>query len=259
MQKLVNSRTNPNYDAVIQVRNKRAVWAENVPFFGGFLDGVKNFVTVWTLLDFSLLFLSSNLLKRVIAGCGWTFCCLLAYASSSSLCSLEMWMRAVTSVRRAGGGHRSKDGLPLSQSPVVLDLLLFFFLILLSPALRAEASPSLVAIKTASFLAQQLWLVHMDCTPLIYHLYRFRETRCQSRKQSVQKSIKKAYCRVNNHTVWCNQVMAYYSKILTSKKTELFNALQAELVLSSNCQPPPLTVNCQGSKLYLKIDLCLFF
>lgn len=45
-----------------------------LPFFGGvFVEGVKNFVTVWTLLDFSLVFLSSNLLKRVMFDCGWAF------------------------------------------------------------------------------------------------------------------------------------------------------------------------------------------
>lgn len=60
-----------------------------VPFFGGvFVDGIKNFVTVLTLLDFSLVFLSSNLLKGVMEGCDWVFCCRLAYASSSSLCNL---------------------------------------------------------------------------------------------------------------------------------------------------------------------------
>lgn len=49
-----------------------------LPFFGGVLmDGVKNFVTVLTLLDFSLVFLSSNLLKGVIAGWGCPLCCLL--------------------------------------------------------------------------------------------------------------------------------------------------------------------------------------
>lgn len=43
-------------------------------FFGGvFEEGVKNFVTVWTLLDFSFVFLSSNLLKGVMVDCDWAF------------------------------------------------------------------------------------------------------------------------------------------------------------------------------------------
>lgn len=46
----------------------------SVPFFGGvFEEGVKNFVTVWTLLDFSFVFLSSNLLKGVMVDCDWAF------------------------------------------------------------------------------------------------------------------------------------------------------------------------------------------
>lgn len=49
------------------------------------MEGEKNFVTVLTLLDFSLVFLSSNLLKGVMVGCDGALCCLLAYASSSSL------------------------------------------------------------------------------------------------------------------------------------------------------------------------------
>ena len=52
------------------------------------MEGIKNFVTVLTLLDFSLVFLSSNLLNGAIVGCDWAFWCLFAYASSSSLCSL---------------------------------------------------------------------------------------------------------------------------------------------------------------------------
>lgn len=65
---------------------------DRLPFLGGvFVDGVKNFVTVLTLLDFSFVFLSSNLLKGVIAGCDCALWCLLAYASSSSLCSLGRW------------------------------------------------------------------------------------------------------------------------------------------------------------------------
>jgi len=51
---------------------------EHVPFFDVFVEAVKNFVTVFTLLDFSFVFLSSNLLKGVTAGCGSAFGCLLA-------------------------------------------------------------------------------------------------------------------------------------------------------------------------------------
>lgn len=65
-------------------------------------------------------------------------------------------MRAVTPGRWTEGGHQNKDGSPLSQSPVVLNLLLLVFLILLSPALGAEASPGPVAVKPASFPAEQL-------------------------------------------------------------------------------------------------------
>lgn len=83
-------RINPKYDRFAEVCVISKNWDEDIPFFGGIFDeGVKNFVTVWTLLDFSLLFLSSNLLKRDMLGCAWAFCCRLAYASSSSLCSLE--------------------------------------------------------------------------------------------------------------------------------------------------------------------------
>lgn len=75
----------------------------------------------------------------------------------------------------AGSVTWCKKDLPLSQRPVFLNLLLFFSLILLSPALGAQASPSLVAIKPTSFSAEQLWLVHMDPTSLVDHLCRSRE------------------------------------------------------------------------------------
>lgn len=48
-----------------------------------------------TLLDFSLVFLSSNLLNGVIEGCDWVLCFLLAYASCSSLCSLRRQNKTV--------------------------------------------------------------------------------------------------------------------------------------------------------------------
>lgn len=156
-------------------------------------------------MDFAGFFFTFSFLKLAEACCTRLWLGLLLSAGIRFLfLSLqpETWMTAVTSGRWTERGHWCNSDIPLSQSPVFLNLLLFFFLVLLSPALGAEASPSLVAIKTASFLAQQLWLVHMDCTPLIYHLYRFKDTLCQSQKQSLQNSIKKAYCRVNNYAVY---------------------------------------------------------
>lgn len=47
------------------------------------------------------------------------------------------------------------------QCPVILDLFLPYPLVLLPPALWAQALPGCVAIVTASFFAQQVWLVHV--------------------------------------------------------------------------------------------------
>lgn len=99
-------------------------------------------------------------------------------------------MTAVTSGRWTEGGHWWQIDPPLSKCPVFLNLLLFLSLILFSPALWAQASPSLVAIKTTSFGAEQLWLVHMDRSPLIYHLYRVEEIVCWRREESGQNLIK---------------------------------------------------------------------
>lgn len=181
----------------------------DLPFFGGVLvEGVKNFVTVWTLLDFSLVFLSSNLLKRVMFDCDWAFWCLLAYASSSSLCSLEgernnscntQQMERWTSTNQQNEQaleqniqhapfqeniRYRKTGILLSKSLVFLNLLLFVSLIFLSPALRAKALPCSVAIKSTSFFAEQLWLVQMDPSPLAHHpspqLKRLPDTQTQT-------------------------------------------------------------------------------
>lgn len=53
---------------------------------------------------------------------------------------------------------------PLCQCMVLLDLFVSGLLVLLPPALGAEALPGRVAIETTSLRTQQLWLVHMDPT-----------------------------------------------------------------------------------------------
>ena len=50
----------------------------------------------------------------------------------------------------------------LCQFPILLNLILPGFVVLLPPALGAETLPSRVAVVTTSFLAQEFWLIHMN-------------------------------------------------------------------------------------------------
>ena len=58
--------------------------------------------------------------------------------------------------------QRDRHYLLLSEGPVLLDLSLLGSLVLLPPALGAQALPGCVSIVTTSLLAEQLRLVHVD-------------------------------------------------------------------------------------------------
>lgn len=58
-----------------------------------------------------------------------------------------------------------QQNLLFSQGPVVLDLFLPNPLVLLPPALGAQALPRRVAVETASLFAQQVRLVHVYPAP----------------------------------------------------------------------------------------------
>lgn len=166
-------------------------------------DGLKNFLTVVTFRVFSLVFFSSNLEKGpreawpccrcgATADWGWDCVCapwLLAYAASSSRCSLEFTVYRANAFgkntlslftqKNLAQLHAGKllsflqevkvlgrTVLLFCQGPVILDLFLPYPLVLLPPALGAQALPCGVAIVTTSLFAQQVRLVHVYPPPL---------------------------------------------------------------------------------------------
>lgn len=68
------------------------------------------------------------------------------------------------------GIHEKQKDILSSKCPVILNLFLFFSLIFLAPAFGAQSLPGCVAIKTTSFLAEELRLVKIDPSPLANHL-----------------------------------------------------------------------------------------
>lgn len=73
---------------------------------------------------------------------------------------------------RNGVPWRKKEGsLPLCQLPILLDLLLPGLVVLLPPALGAEALPGRIAIVTTALLAQQLRLIHVDPAALRFQVH----------------------------------------------------------------------------------------
>lgn len=120
------------------------------------------------------------------------------------------------------------SNLLLSQSPVLLDLSLPGFLVLLPPALGAQALPGSIAIVTAAFLTQQFWLVHMD--PPSLRTLTHRVPFCLGKETGLTLWTEFAYpvcstcCKttaVRLHNVLCKdmQLMQNTSKMSTLLKT----------------------------------------
>lgn len=161
-----------------------------------------------TFRVFSLVFFSSNLEKGpseawpccrcgATADCGWDCVCapwLLAYAASSSRCSLEFTVYTANAFDKSNSSLFTQENFILClaplhagklllnflqevkvlgrtvllfcQGPVILDLFLPYPLVLLPPALGAQALPCGVAIVTTSLFAQQVRLVNVYPPPL---------------------------------------------------------------------------------------------